>query len=127
MAGIGTRDSGEAPQRAARFKTGHISLNTCGGGGLAAPCGGCKKSGVGRDKGLEALEHSTQVKHVCVPLDTSMARLCVGLGATGHGVVMRRSDVTESPAFQQWTTHMSAFLAQSPKREVYLIVEPPSP
>jgi hypothetical protein len=35
--------------------------------------------------------------------------------------------VTESPAFQQWITHMSAFLAQSPKREVYLIVEPPSP
>lgn len=35
--------------------------------------------------------------------------------------------VTESPAFQQWTTHMSAFLAQSPKREVYLIVEPTSP
>jgi len=35
--------------------------------------------------------------------------------------------VTESPAFQQWTTHMSAFLSQSPEREVYLIVEPTSP
>lgn len=64
MAGIGTRDSGEVPHRAARCKTGHISLNTSGAGGLAAPCGGCKKSGVERDKGLEALEHSTQVKHV---------------------------------------------------------------
>ena len=92
MAGIGTRDSGEAPHRAARCKTGHISLNTYGGGELAAPCGGCKKSGGGRDKGLEALEHSTQVKHVCVPLDASMARPGVGLVATGHGVVMRRSE-----------------------------------
>jgi quinol monooxygenase YgiN len=35
--------------------------------------------------------------------------------------------VTESPEFQQWTTQMSAFLSQSPKREVYLIVEPTQP
>jgi hypothetical protein len=30
--------------------------------------------------------------------------------------------VTESPDFQRWTQHMSGLLAQSPKREIYLMV-----
>jgi hypothetical protein len=32
-------------------------------------------------------------------------------------------NVTDSPDFQQWTRQMSGLLAQSPKREVYLIVD----
>jgi hypothetical protein len=31
-------------------------------------------------------------------------------------------EVTENAAFQQWTGRMSGLLAQSPKRELYLIV-----
>jgi hypothetical protein len=31
--------------------------------------------------------------------------------------------VTESADFQRWTQHMSGLLAQSPKREIYLVVE----
>jgi hypothetical protein len=31
--------------------------------------------------------------------------------------------VAENAAFQQWTGHMSELLAQSPKREIYLIVK----
>ena len=31
--------------------------------------------------------------------------------------------VTQRKEFQQWSSHMSALLAQSPKREVYLVVE----
>ena len=31
--------------------------------------------------------------------------------------------VTVSTEFQQWTAQMSGFLAQSPKREVYLVIE----
>jgi hypothetical protein len=31
--------------------------------------------------------------------------------------------VTESADFQKWTGHMSELLAQSPKREVYLVAE----
>jgi hypothetical protein len=31
--------------------------------------------------------------------------------------------VTQNAAFQQWTGHVSGLLAQSPKREVYLIIE----
>jgi hypothetical protein len=32
------------------------------------------------------------------------------------------TQVTENPAFRQWTGHMSGLLAESPKREVYSIV-----
>ena len=32
-------------------------------------------------------------------------------------------NVTDSADFQQWTTRMSGLLPQSPKREVYLIVD----
>jgi hypothetical protein len=32
-------------------------------------------------------------------------------------------EVTGNAAFQEWTGHMSGLLAQSPKRELYLIVE----
>ena len=31
--------------------------------------------------------------------------------------------VTDSDDFQEWTGHMSALLAQSSKREVYLVIE----
>jgi len=31
--------------------------------------------------------------------------------------------VTDREEFQQWSKHMSGLLAQSPKREVYLLVE----
>jgi hypothetical protein len=31
--------------------------------------------------------------------------------------------VTENSTFQQWTGHMSGLLAESPKREIYRIVE----
>jgi len=33
------------------------------------------------------------------------------------------AQVTKRKEFQQWSSHMSELLAQSPKREVYLIVE----
>jgi len=36
------------------------------GGGVELPFGGYKKSGYGREKGLEALASYTQVKNVCV-------------------------------------------------------------
>ena len=31
--------------------------------------------------------------------------------------------VTENQEFQQWTAHMSSLLAESPKREIYLVAE----
>jgi len=36
------------------------------GGGVELPFGGYKKSGYGREKGLESLASYTQVKNVCI-------------------------------------------------------------
>lgn len=69
VAGIWTRDISKAHTLAAGIKAGQIYINNYFGGGIAAPFGGYKKSGFGREKGLAALEHYTQVKNVCVALD----------------------------------------------------------
>lgn len=69
VAGIWTRDIGKAHYLAARIKAGQIYINNYFGGGVAAPFGGYKKSGFGREKGLEALDHYTQVKNVCISLN----------------------------------------------------------
>jgi aldehyde dehydrogenase (NAD+) len=68
VAGIWTRDISKAHTLAARIKAGQIFINNYFGGGVAAPFGGYRKSGFGREKGLEALAHYTQVKNVCVAL-----------------------------------------------------------
>jgi hypothetical protein len=60
---------GKAHGLAARIKAGQIYINNFFGGGVAAPFGGYKKSGFGREKGLEALAHYTQVKNVYVAID----------------------------------------------------------
>ena len=52
---------------ASRIKSGQVYINTYGaGGGVELPFGGYKKSGYGREKGLESLASYTQVKNVCV-------------------------------------------------------------
>ena len=67
VAGIWTRDINKAMTLAARIKAGQVYINTYGaGGGVELPFGGYKKSGYGREKGLESLASYTQVKNVCV-------------------------------------------------------------
>ena len=67
VAGIWTRDINKALTLASRIKTGQVYINTYGaGGGVELPFGGYKKSGYGREKGLESLASYTQVKNVCV-------------------------------------------------------------
>jgi aldehyde dehydrogenase (NAD+) len=67
VAGIWTRDINKALSLAARIKSGQVFINTYGaGGGVELPFGGYKKSGYGREKGLESLVSYTQVKNVCV-------------------------------------------------------------
>lgn len=67
IAGIWTRDIDRALATASRIKAGQIYVNTYGAaGGVELPFGGYKKSGYGREKGLEALATYTQVKNVCV-------------------------------------------------------------
>jgi acyl-CoA reductase-like NAD-dependent aldehyde dehydrogenase len=67
VAGVWTRDVNKAMAVASRIKSGQVYINTYGaGGGVELPFGGYKKSGYGREKGLESLASYTQVKNVCV-------------------------------------------------------------
>jgi acyl-CoA reductase-like NAD-dependent aldehyde dehydrogenase len=67
VAGVWTRDINKAMAVASRIKSGQVYINTYGaGGGVELPFGGYKKSGYGREKGLESLASYTQVKNVCV-------------------------------------------------------------
>ncbi len=67
VAGIWTRDINKAMAIATRIKSGQVFVNTYGaGGGVELPFGGYKKSGYGREKGLDSLASYTQIKNVCV-------------------------------------------------------------
>ncbi len=67
VAGIWTRDINKALAIASRIKAGQVFVNTYGaGGGVELPFGGYKKSGYGREKGLESLASYTQVKNICI-------------------------------------------------------------
>jgi acyl-CoA reductase-like NAD-dependent aldehyde dehydrogenase len=67
LAGIWTTNINKAMALASRIKAGQVYINTYGaGGGVELPFGGYKKSGYGREKGLESLASYTQVKNVCV-------------------------------------------------------------
>jgi len=67
VSGIWTRDINKAMAVSSRIKTGQVYVNTYGaGGGVELPFGGYKKSGYGREKGLESLASYTQVKNVCI-------------------------------------------------------------
>jgi acyl-CoA reductase-like NAD-dependent aldehyde dehydrogenase len=67
VAGVWTKDINKALALASRIKVGQVYVNTYGaGGGVELPFGGYKKSGYGREKGLESLASYTQVKNVCV-------------------------------------------------------------
>jgi aldehyde dehydrogenase (NAD+) len=67
VAGVWTRDINKALAVSSRIKSGQVFVNTYGaGGGVELPFGGYKKSGYGREKGLESLASYTQVKNVCI-------------------------------------------------------------
>ncbi|NEU32404.1 aldehyde dehydrogenase family protein [bacterium LRH843] len=67
VAGIWTENVGRAHRIADQLLCGQVFINHYGaGGGIAQPFGGYKKSGFGREKGLEAIRNYTQVKNVAV-------------------------------------------------------------
>ena len=67
VAGVWTRDINKAMAIASRVKAGQVYINTYGaGGGVELPFGGYKKSGYGREKGLDSLASYLQIKNVCV-------------------------------------------------------------
>lgn len=67
-AGIWTRDIGRVHRLAARLDAGRIVVNEYGGGFVQTPCGGFRQSGYGREQGIEALGHYSQLKSIIVRL-----------------------------------------------------------
>lgn len=68
VAGIFTNDINKALRLARDIKAGQIYINEYYAGGEETPFGGTKQSGFGREKGMEALYHYTQVKNVAIRL-----------------------------------------------------------
>lgn len=68
-AGIWTEDIGRVHRVAAQLDAGQVYVNEwVTGGPVEFPFGGFKQSGYGREKGIEALHHYTQVKCVSIKL-----------------------------------------------------------
>ena len=68
-AGVWTRDIKKAHYVARKLQAGTVWINTYNVYDTAAPFGGYKQSGFGREMGAHALEHYTQVKSVWVDLN----------------------------------------------------------
>lgn len=67
-AGVFTRDVGVAHRVAERLAAGQVQVNRYVGAGVEVPFGGYKNSGLGREKGTEAVHHYTQVKSVIMDI-----------------------------------------------------------
>ena len=67
-AGLWTRDISTAHKLAALLKAGSVYINTWGAGDPAAPFGGYKASGIGREKGHHNLDAYLETKTVFTQL-----------------------------------------------------------
>lgn len=67
-AGLWTQNLGRAHRVAAQIQAGQIYVNEYPSGGVETPFGGYKQSGIGREKGREALHHYAQLKTVIITL-----------------------------------------------------------
>lgn len=67
-AGVFTRDLSRAHRVVARLQAGTCWINTYNITPIEMPFGGYKQSGIGRENGLAAIEHYTQIKSVYVEL-----------------------------------------------------------
>jgi aldehyde dehydrogenase (NAD+) len=68
VAGVWTQDLVRAHRVAAALEVGQVFVNEFFAGGVETPFGGYKQSGHGREKGIEALHHYTQLKCVTIRL-----------------------------------------------------------
>jgi aldehyde dehydrogenase (NAD+) len=70
VAGVWTRDTSRAIRMARRLRVGQVYVNAYGaGGGIELPFGGVKKSGHGREKGMEALYEFSALKTIIIKHD----------------------------------------------------------
>ena len=67
-AAVWTKDLSRAHRVAAQIQSGNVYVNSYFSAGISVPGGGYKNSGIGRDKGVEALHHFTQLKSIVVKL-----------------------------------------------------------
>ena len=68
VAGVFTRDFSAAHRLARRIDAGQVFINEYFAGGIAVPFGGNKKSGFGREKGIEAMRSYCKLKSVVARL-----------------------------------------------------------
>jgi len=66
---IWTRDIGRALRVARSIETGMLSINSSSSVHIEMPFGGMKQSGLGREQGMAALEHYSEVKSVFIAND----------------------------------------------------------
>ena len=72
-AGIASTNSTRALSIAHQLQAGTVWINTYDNIDAAAPFGGYKQSGIGRDKGEDGLECWTEIKTVIMPLNDPKA------------------------------------------------------
>ncbi|MEO7468689.1 MAG: aldehyde dehydrogenase family protein [Sphingobium limneticum] len=68
VAGIFTHDLSRAHRVASRLRAGQVFVNEWFAGGIATPFGGVRKSGFGREKGVEALFNYVRTKNIAISL-----------------------------------------------------------
>ena len=68
-AGVFTRDVGRVHRLARQLEAGQVQVNRFPVGGVDTPFGGFKRSGIGREKGAEALRYYSQLKTVIIAID----------------------------------------------------------
>ncbi|HEU4975071.1 MAG TPA: aldehyde dehydrogenase [Baekduia sp.] len=71
-AGVWTRDLRRAHTMARRLRSGVVWVNTYRASSAQGPFGGTKRSGYGRERGLEGLLEFTQIKNVIMDLSTDV-------------------------------------------------------
>ncbi len=68
VAAVWTTDIDRALRLASSIQAGQVFINDYFSGSVACPFGGYKRSGIGRERGIEALSNYTQIKSVTVRL-----------------------------------------------------------
>jgi aldehyde dehydrogenase (NAD+) len=74
-AGIWTRDLSRALRVASAMESGQVYVNEYFAGGVETPFGGFKSSGIGREKGFQALHEYSQTRTVTMKVQSSATQL----------------------------------------------------